>query len=171
MITRIRACVKFYNVNSLSHILNEYNQVTITIKKMSKPYNMIIGLLYGIFPFFLAIIIETMRIDDDDSIHTFIKIVAIIIFMVSNLNIFIINQISDSLTVRNKLIHKYLYPIFFNERSADLKLKLKIDSFIARLHSQNIGFYCFNWFKFTKMAFYEFALTVMYCYCLLSNFV
>ena len=170
LINRIRASVKWYNVNSLSHILYEYNQVTLAIKQISKFYNMIIGLVYGIMPFFLAIMIETMRIERDDLLYIFIKCVAIIIFILANMNAFIINQISASITVRNKSIHKYLYPIFFNEKSADFEIKLKIDSFISRLHSQYIGFYCFNLFKFTKMAFYQFALTIIYCYCLLWKF-
>ena len=32
---------------------------------------------------------------------------------------------------------------------------MKIDSFIARLNEEYIGFYCFNLFPFTKLAYFQ----------------
>ena len=61
--------------------------------------------------------------------------------------------------------------MFCNHRNRKLQIKLKIDSFIARLNSQFIGFYCFNLFEFTKMAFYQYALTISTCYFLIINFL
>ena len=93
------------------------------------------------------------------------------IFIISTVTAFIINQLSASITVRNKSIHKYLYIIFCSKRIIRIRTKLTIDSFIARLNTQFIGFYCFNLFKFTKKAFYEYAFVISTCYFLMLDII
>ena len=137
--------------------------------KISGPYNMIIGLVYCIVPYIITLCLESTKIDGDDLLFTLMKGAIFCLFVKANVNAFIINQISASITVRNKSVHKYLYPMFCSKRKTRIRTKLSIDSFIARLNTQFIGFYCFYLFPFTKMAFYKYAFTVSTCYFLITN--
>ena len=146
-----------------------YNELIDVVQQLSGPYNMIIGIIYCVTPYIISIIIELIRIKLDDIFFKWVRIMLLLLFIVTNIGVFMINQISASITVRNKSIHKCLYPMFINGRNRKLQIKLKIDSFIDRLNTQFIGFYCFNLFKFTKMAFYEYALSASSCYFLIIN--
>ena len=132
---------------------------------------MIIGLVYCLIPYTIALFFEKMKIERNDLLSKLLKIAFIIAFIITNINAFIINQLSASITVRNKSIHKYLYPMFFSNTKIRIRTKLTIDSFIARLNTQFIGFYCFNLFEFNKKAFYEFSLIVSSPYFLIINVV
>ena len=71
---------------------------------------MLIGLTYCIAPYIIALQLEMMIIDKNDLIFKILKFAFIIFFIITNVNAFLINQLSASITVRKKSIHKYLYP-------------------------------------------------------------
>ena len=139
------------------------------IKDLSGPYNIVIGLIYCIVPYIITIPTKFFKLPNDTLILVLAKMFAYAICIAAILNAYIINQIAASITVRNKSFHKYLYPMFFGNKSMDLRTKLKMDSFIARLHKQFIGYECFNLFKFTKLSFYQYILTIVSTYILISN--
>ena len=170
LIEKLRVSIRWNNEQQIDQVLVNYDQLIGCVQQLSGPYNTCIGLIYCLVPYNLAIIIEIMNIDiSDDLLSKLVKVSFYLLFIGVNIALFMINQISASITVRNKSIHKYLYPMFINERKRKLQIKLKIDSFIARLNTQFIGFYCFNLFEFTKMAFYQYSLTVSKSYFLITN--
>ena len=89
----------------------------------------------------------------------------------------------NNITHQNQTLPKYLYPIFHDKQFtrfehrislnlnynfgqlSDIMVRIKIDSFIARLNEEFVGFYCFNLFQLTKLSFFE------YIYMLISDFV
>ena len=164
LIDKLRVSLRWNNTNAIHRIIESYNELISDCQQLSGPYNLIIGLVYILGPYIIAIFFELMKIERNDWLFKCVKFACIIIFIMITINAFIINQISASITVRNKSIHKYLYIIFCSKRIIKFRTKLTIDSFIARLNTQFIGFYCFNLFKFTKMAFYQFALSITTCY-------
>ena len=169
LIEKLRVSIRWNNEQRIHQVLQSYNELIDVVKQLSGFNNMIIGLAYCMVPYIMAINIELTHINRNDFFFTLLKMAFISLFIVSNVGIFIINQISASITVRNKSIHKYLYPMFCNGRQTKLRTKLSIDSFIARLNTQFIGFYCFNLFPFTKMAFYQYGFTVSTSYFLVTN--
>ena len=172
LIDKLRVSIRWNNITAIHRIIESYNELISDCQQLSGPYNMIIGLVYCLVPYVIAILVELMKVDRHDKVFELLKISFIIYFIITNINAFIINQLSASITVRNKSIHKYLYPMF-SSRGGILKIrirtKLTIDSFIARLNTQFIGFYCFNLLEFTKMAFYQYAFTVSSSYFLITN--
>ena len=105
-----------------------------------------------------------------------------IIFLMTLL--YIVNYLCTSITTANQSITKYLYKVFndqnFNRLSqqsvglnlnynfgqlSNIMVHMKIDSFIARLNEEYIGFYCFNLFPFTKLAYFQ------YLYIFMTSFV
>ena len=169
LIDKLRVAIRWNNELRLHQILQSYDQLIDVIQQLSGPYNMSIGLVYCLVPYFISIIIELMRIKRNDLLFIWLRMAFLALFIATNITVFIINQISASITVRNKSIHKYLYPMFCNRRQRKLEIKLKFDSFIARLNTQFIGFYCFNLFEFTKMVYYQYVLSVSSCYFLILD--
>ena len=170
LINKLRFSIKWNHDTGISNVLDSYNELIDIVKQLSGPYNIIIGLVYCFVPYLIAISVELVKLDTDDLILILIEYLHWLVFIFTILTSFIINQLSASITVRNKSIPKHLYPIFINERNIKLRTKLKIDSFIERLNKQFIGYYCFNLFKFTKLAFYQYAFTVSCTYILVFNF-
>ena len=181
----LRVNIEFNNYKGIVSNLKNYNLLVTTVKDLSGPYNAIIGLIYGLVPYMTAVCLPIVKINNvnDEIMVRLLKIAAILCFLFSNVNPFLINQISASITVRHTSLTRYLYPIFCvridetipntisNRRNAKLRIKLKIDSFIDRLNNQFVGFYCFNLFKFTKMSFFEYFLLIFSSYCLISKFL
>ena len=165
LIEKLRVSIRWNNEQRLYQVLQSYDQLIGVVQQLSGQYNMIIGLVYCLLPYFISLNIELMRINRDDLLFKWLRGACLVLFVSSNIAIFMINQISASITVRNKSIHKYLYPMFCNGRNR----KLKIDSFIARLNTQFIGFYCFNLFQFTKLVFYQYVLSVSSSYFLIID--
>ena len=170
LIQKLRFSIKWNHDTGINNVLDSYNELIDIVKQLSGPYNIIIGLVYCFVPYLIAISVELVKLDKDDLILIIIEYLHWLVFIFAILTSFIVNQLSASITVRNKSIPKHLYPIFINERNIKLRTKLKIDSFIERLNKQFIGYYCFNLFKFTKLAFYQYAFTVSSTYVLVFDF-
>ena len=169
LIKNLRVSIRWNNEQSLHQLLANYDEAIAIVQQLSGPYNMIIGLVYCLVPYVIAISLELTKIDRDDLLFQLLKLAFLTLFILTNVNAFIINQISASITVRNKSIPRYLYPVFTKRGNARIRMKLELESFIARLNTEYIGYYCLNLFKFTKMAFYQYAFSVSTCYFLIAN--
>ena len=169
LIKNLRVSIRWNNEQALHQVLENYNEAIAIVQNLSGPYNMIIGLVYCLVPYIIAISLELTKIDRDDLLFQLLKLAFLTTFILTNVNAFIINQISASITVRNKSIPRYLYPVFARRGNARIRMKLELESFIARLNTEYIGYYCLNLFKFTKMAFYQYAFSVSTCYFLIAN--
>ena len=169
LIVKLRVSIRCNNERDVHQVLASYDELIAIVKQLSGPYNMIIGLVYCLVPYIIALSLELTKIDRDDLLFNLVKLMFFGIFLITNVNAFIINQISASITVRNKSIPRYLYPLFTKRGNARIRMKLEIESFIARLNTEYIGYYCLNLFKFTKMAFYEYSFSVSTCYFLIAK--
>ena len=169
LINKLRVSIRWNNENNFDKILITYDKLTVVVKQLSGPFNMLIGFLYCFCPYIIAISIELLKIKGDDMVSQIVELFFIVNVIVCCIEAFVINQISASITVRNKSFPRYLYPVFFWKRKINIRMELKIDSFINRLNSQYVGFYCFNLFKFTKLASYQYAFIVSSSYFLISN--
>ena len=154
LIRKLRIGVKWNNENVIYQILKSHDELIDVVNQLSPIFNIIIGINYCVTPYIVAIEVQAIKIDRNDMVYNMLKKGISLLFVTSNIITLIINQLSASITVRNITIPQYLYPIFCSPRFRKIQIKLKIDSFIARLNTQFIGFYCFNLFKYDKMAFY-----------------
>ena len=132
---------------------------------------MIIGISYCIIPYVISVTTQFVKTSQENELNTMFRLVIIMLNLIVIANAYIINNITASITVRNKTIAKHLYPIFSEQRKLKRSIKLKIDSWIARLNEEFIGFYYFNFSQFTKLAFYQYILVVSTCYMLVNDFV
>ena len=168
-IEKLRDSIRCNNKQDVHQVLASYDELIGVVQQLSGPYNMIIGLVYCLVPYVIALNLELTKIDRDDLLFNSLKSTFLFLFIVANVNAFIINQLSASITVRNKSITRHLYPMFYSKKKTKFRMKLEIESFIARLNTEYIGYYCFNLFKFTKMAFYQYSFSVSTCYFLIAK--
>ena len=169
LIKKLRVSIRWNNEHGFYKILAIYDHLIVVVNELSGPYNMIIGITYCFGSYLIAINMKVLKIKCDDLLFLVLQNASLFLLIISMVNAFLINQISASITVRNKSFTMFLYPVLCWKMDRRIRMQLKIDSFIARLKSEFVGFYCFHWFKFTKMAFYQFAMTISVCYFLLSN--
>ena len=184
IIKSIRFNVSWRNKFRLYDNLKQYHQFTELVDKLSKLINLFCGIIYSISPFLIS---QTLWILIESSPKSFVEKLAQIAFIfmivVTFILLYIFLDILSNITQLNQTLPKYLYPIFqdkqftrFKHRISfnlnynfgqlsDIMVRIKIDSFIARLNEEFVGFYCFNLFQLTKLTFFE------YIYMLISDFV
>ena len=189
IIKSIRFNVLWRNKIRLYDNLKQYHQFTKLINKLSKLINFICGIIYLFIPLFISQILSILT---DVESKNDLEIIAQILFLSSICGLFIIIYISvdtlSNITKVNQSLPKYLYPIFHDKQFtrfqhricfnlnynfgqlSDIMVRIKIDSFIARLNEEFVGFYYFNLFAITKLSFFELIYMLMSDFVLIQGF-
>ena len=173
--------VKLYKLTIL------YNELTMVVHLIQGPINIVIGTIYIMSPSIMTFAIEIIKWQDY-SIGEFISQIALIfVILFGAIYVSILNSTCAIITDMNKSIAKTLYAIFIDTNSnrvlfhrhidpgyrvtsiIDIWIKIKIDSFIARIDEQYFGFYCFNMFEFTRMEFYQYNIGLVTSYILIYD--
>ena len=136
--------------------INHHNIVVIT-QQFSYMMNPIIGIVYSIIPYIMALVIKIILIPN---VPWYVKYFAMIVLLFYILFIYSLNLLCASVTVRNKHAPKQLFRLFTCYKFIDLKTRLKIINILETLTSVFIGFYCFNMYKFTKISFFTYFITI-----------
>ena len=140
-------------------------------KRTGTFFDPLIGLTYTFNPYFTALTLQFMQTENNTIVDQLMRIMFVVVFVLAIVNSYLINYYAASITVRNKHLVKNLYPFFTSKHSMNSVLKnlgkLKINGFIAQLNKQYIGYRCYNLFKFTKLAFYQYYLTLSSTYMLI----
>ena len=173
----IRISVLWRNKLRLLDNMMTYNKFTMIVHEISSLINMIIGTNHLMTPIYtsatIMILMNEPKTYTDMLLHLAILSWSPVMFLLA----YLINHFCASIPSRNQSIVKYLYPIFYDKnfhriqmhrlilldnyrnRLSNILIHMKIDSFIARINKQYVGFHCFNMFKFTKLAILQY-----YCY-------
>ena len=188
IIKSIRFNVFWRNKVKLNDSFKVYHQFTRTVNEMSKLINMLIGMIYILTPVMFSQAIVLFNEQAITLVDNLMKLLFIAIIPFTIICIYLVNHLGSSITIVNQSIAKFLYPLFndknFNRLSqqsvglnlnynfgqlSNIMIHMKIDSFIARLNEEYIGFYCFNLFQFTKLAFFQYLYMFMTAYVLVFD--
>ena len=135
-----------------------HSRLTLLCKRFSNLNNITLGLVYTLIPYVSVLSIECFKSETDSYFDIIAKLIFLFTFSLVNLNSYLINQSAASISVRSKVFPKLCYKVFLtSNRSYNMRFKLKVEGFIARLNKEFVGFRCFNLFKFTKLAFYKYS--------------
>ena len=150
-----------------------HSRLTRLCKSLSNLNNIVLGLVYTIVPYMAVLSVECLKYETDSYFDLIAKLIFLFAFTMVNLCAFLINQSAASISVRSKVFPKLCYKVFqkSNNRSYNLRFKLKVEEFIARLNKEFIGYRCFNLFKFTKLAFFKYVLSIGVTYVLVVGFI
>ena len=144
----------------------KHNRATDLTCNLSNYGSIIIGFVFTFGPSVLVIVFTCAT---DQALNPVIRAFFGLLFFIVCLICYNVNLMAASISSANKSVAKHLYPIFIENRFNHFYLNMKIDSFIARLNKQYIGFYCFNLFKFTKLAFFEFFYALIFIYIIITK--
>ena len=156
--------VRVYKINSLFRVYQSYNQLVIDIKLCRSLLDTIISIIYITVPFLIGLLCQVI-IDG----QWFTKIIAAIVLLVTCASNYIEYYMTSSICLMNKIIVKLLHPIQFDKRPKTRLMRLKIDSLIARLNKEFVGFYCLYAIKFNRMSFYKYILGISTTYFLVNG--
>lgn len=163
----MRTAINWRNPREISHAIAAHYETTNLCRLLSHSFNLIVGVIYLTIPYMVVIGLRLMKSTENNDI--ILQIVTIFVFIISCLAIYIVTSLLASITVKNKNAPKFIYRVFCNRRTMNLMHKLKVENFLSKLCSEYIGFYCLNVFKFTKLSFYEYYVTISCTYILVSN--
>ena len=158
--------IKFNKVAGLAKISHFYNQLVIDIKMCRRLFDPIIGIIYLTFPFPIAFLSQVI-VDG----NWLVRLLAVISLLVGCTTNYTMYYMVSSICPMNKIIVKLLIPIQFEKTPKTRQMKLKIDSLIARLSKEFVGFYCLYAIKFTRKSFYQYILGISTTYLLVDGFV
>lgn len=133
-----------------------YNKLYKITKRNSKLFNWGMSALYLIFPFIFR---QILKIPLDRQTSTGGKIIAIYYLIIIVLGNLIVFYFPSTISTTNTKILKCLYPIVVDNNINNTKLKRRIDSFIARLNTEFIGFKCLN-IKFKQINFFKYIMAI-----------
>ena len=74
LIEKLRVSIRWNNEQRIHQVLQSYNEVIDCVQQLSGPYNMIIGLVYCIVPYIIALSLEMTKIDRHDSLYNILKL-------------------------------------------------------------------------------------------------
>ena len=187
IVRSIRLNVLWRNKFQFYNTLKEYHDFTIFFEQITKVINKLIGMVYLLSPVIFSQFIMILNGQSDNIFEIMLKNIVILTIPFMIIVLFLIIHIATSITTVNESIANYLYPVFknisFNRPDhhvnlylnyqsgmmADIMMKLKIDSFIARLNKEYLGFYCFNLFKLTKLVVFEYFYLFLTAYMFIHD--
>lgn len=143
-----------------------HHKTTDLIHRLSRTHNVAIGLLNLIFPYFIGLLLKTLLIP---GVPLSIRLYLFIVCTFSYINMNIINAICATVTVRNRNAFKQLYRVFCSYKYINLQYRLKILLLLEKMTGDYVGFYCFNMFKYTKMASFKYYLTLITAYIFMTK--
>ena len=111
LITNMKVHIVRQNKHAILRLTADYHYITILIKQISGPYNMIIGLVYCVVPYLTVLTLHVFKITHDDLIIKVLKQNFLILFIIVNINAYIINVISSTITVKKQIICQIFLPI------------------------------------------------------------
>ena len=181
----IKISVLWRNKVRLLDNMMTYNKFTKLVHEISAPINQSIGIIFLITPLLISTALILLKHDPKTLIVQLLHLVILLWLPIPIIFIYLINYFCASIPSRNRSIAKYLYPVFYDKnfhriqtqglilffsygnRLSNIMIHMKIDSLIARLNKQFVGFHCFNFSKFTRLAMLQFISYLITVYIFL----
>ena len=162
----IKLRIRWNNDQGIIASIEDHDYTVRLTNQLAILYNTMIGYIYLLLPYVIALFIDLLFVPD----FTFIvKVMVFACILGGVTSIYFVNHISSSITVRNDKLLEYLFRTNCHNTNLNLLTKLKLENFLVELKTGFIGFYCFNWFKFTRLSFFQYTFTITSAYILVTN--
>lgn len=146
-------------------VIDAHNSLTSLTETLNKFFCNSLGIVYACATPAVNILL-TLAMTDGTALWK--RFIFIFVFVELQVLMYLITYSAASISTENKNIPKSIYQIFIRRR-IPLKNALKLMSFLEKLCSRFVGFYCFDFFPYTKMSFYEFFFLISCNYMLINK--
>ena len=126
--------IKIYKVAGLTKVSYLYNQLVVDIKMCRRLFDPMMGIVYLTVPFPISFFCQIFV-----NCNWLPRVLAVIGLLVGCTSNYTMYYMASSICPMNKV--KLVIPIQFENRQKTRQMKLKIDSIIARLNKEFVGFY------------------------------
>ena len=160
--------IRAYKALGVYKVTLLYNQLAMDIKMAAHLLNVTISVFYMTVPFIIGLLWQ--MVFHDNGLDRIIALFGLVLIFTFN---YIIYWMASSICLNNKVLVKLLHPIQSDTTPRPRLTRLhrcKIDSFVARLNKEFVGFRCLYSIKFTKLSFYNYVLGISSTYFMLSDF-
>ena len=154
------------NIFLINRSIQQYHYMYRIMVKVTKPMNMYISSMYLFFPIYYSCSLGFIFDINTNKFGTLCTFLLAIFIFIGN---YISFQLLSSISNTNHSFLKLLYPLLTDSNFNRNALRRRIDSFIARLNTEYIGFYCLYYMKFMNKTFYEYLIGISSTYFLISN--
>ena len=145
-----------------------YKDLSHLIERLGPFNNMVIGTFY--YAGSMSLIIRFNMYDN--RLELWKRIAIAVSTALGFLMIYLVNLLVSCIPKMNMTIPKLIYPFFYNNKHfRNVRTLIKLDDFVSLLNERYIGFYCFNMFRFTKLAFYQFLFGLSTTYLLYLSLI
>ena len=162
----LRVNIRWNNATKIIDSIEEHDKTTRLLNELGDMYSRILFVFYMMWPYTLSANIKLFLVP---SLNKFFKMSIIFLVVTMTILIYFFNYICASITVRNKNAPTYLYSKFIRSNKMRISIMMKIEAFLLRLITDFIGIYCLNMFKFTKLSFYQYFMTITSAYILIYD--
>ena len=159
--------IRVNKANCLYKVTLLYNQLIMDIKMAGSLLNVIISVIYLSNSFVIGILWQIAFHHNGLT-----RIIALFVLFFTCYFHYTMYWMASSICMMNMIIVKLLYSIQFDEARNTRLTRLtrcKIDSFVARLNNEFVGFRCLYSIKFTKLSFFKYILGLCSTYILLND--
>ena len=167
---KFKQLIDMINGNTLliPRVIVDFDTTCRIIKQLSILFNIALSLVYMFFPFFFVFIIQIIIDETTTNSGRLLLLFFMIIAVIVNYYVF---DVMSSISTANKSIVKHLYPIIVDRNFRKLRLRLRIDSFIARLNEEFVGFICLRYVDLKRSTFLIYIISITRAYFLVSSLV
>ena len=162
----LRVAIRWNNTRGIMNAIAAHHSTTDLIHKLSYAYNIIIGTLYMIVPYVLVLMLKAQL---TPGLPLYIRAIIIAMFIITSIIIHLFNILCASVTVKNNRAPLQLYRVYCSYKYINLQFRLKILLILEKLTGDFVGFYCLNLYKFTKITYYTYFITLFTTYILVSK--
>ena len=160
----LRINIRWNNASKVIESIKQHDITTRLLNELGDMYSTILFVFYLMWPYTLGALIKLFFVP---GLNKYVKISIVLIVVCFTISIYYFNYICASITVRNKNAPKYLYSNFIRSNKIKISIMMKIEAFLLKLITDFIGIYCLNMFKFTKLSFYQYFMTISTAYILI----
>ena len=167
----IKIVTRWQNKNKIIQQIAQYDKFNKVFHQINTPIDIIISVCYMTLPYLSSTLVEILKWKTPTLFDISVKLLMMSIFIFCLLNLSIVNTVTRMLTLRNNSIPRYFYRFIaknnfnskvkpqyfsFTKQINNIKLSMKIHSFIVRFRYDHLGFYVFNLMSFS-MKFIRFS--------------
>lgn len=146
--------------------INGHNSITIKVKQINEFFKLMVFIFYyGATPALLLL----MFLHQDKDVNKYLKLGYGLIIVVIFGGVALMHLISALLTNAAHKSYSMLFSLLSKKKKVSLNEMMKIQLFIEKLSSPEIGFYCYELFPMNNYEFYQYVANSVSFYFLIMG--
>ena len=154
------------NIMMLSRTMTRHYYLSAITDQVNQYYKYLIAILY----YFMVVYLNVLFYIVSKTENFYIRVVRSVILVTIVILLFRLTQSCSLITKNAHKIRNHLQS-YLVKTNPKVRLKLKIASFLERLDSKPIGFYCYEFFPMNPFRFLKYIISIVCNYFIISEVI